>query len=169
MSRIEQKQQLHQKLNPRQILEASLFQLNAFSLEQRIYHELEKNPLLELLDDLNDSLSDETQEDADDFELDELYSNTDDFELSKNQNSKQDIIESSAANREDQLDFLKDQIKDLNLNTLKEKVAYDIVENLDRKGYLSIEPVLIADRFDIDIDEVINAAIIRIVDSIKSV
>ena len=155
MSRIEQKQQLHQKFNPRQILEASLFQLNAFSLEQRIYHELEKNPLLELSDDLNDSPPDESQEDED-FELDELYSNTDDFELPKSERSKQEIIESSAANREDQLDFLKDQIKDLNLNTLREKVAYDIVENLDRKGYLSIEPVLIADRFNIDIDEVMK-------------
>ena len=156
MSRIEQKQQLHQKLNPKQILEASLFQLNAFSLEQRIYHELEKNPLLELSDDLNDSSSEEIQEEEDDFEFDELYSNTDDFELSKNQRSKQDMLESTAANKRDQLDFLKDQIKDLNLNTLREKVAYDIVENLDQKGYLAIEPILIADRFDMNIDEVMD-------------
>ena len=43
MSKLSQKQQLNQKLNPRQILEATLFQLNSFSLEQRIYQELEKN------------------------------------------------------------------------------------------------------------------------------
>ena len=53
MSKIQQKQELRQRLNPKQILEASLFQLNSFALEQRIYSELEKNPLLELLDPID--------------------------------------------------------------------------------------------------------------------
>ena len=52
--------------------------------------------------------------------------------------------------------FLKEQIEDLNLNQLNKKIAYDIVDNLDQKGYLAIEPLLIADRFNIELDRVIQ-------------
>ena len=153
MSKLQQNQELRQRLNPKQILEASLFQLNSFALEQRIYSELEKNPLLEMLDPI-DTDEDALKEDSDDFEVDELYSNTDDFELSNQNYSKQDIIENSALDKKDQLDFLKDQIKDLNLDRTSEKIAYDIIENLDQKGYMAIEPILIADRFNTELENV---------------
>tara|TARA_Y100001970_G_C14236681_1_gene862264 strand:- start:1694 stop:3067 length:1374 start_codon:yes stop_codon:yes gene_type:complete len=153
MSKIQQKQELRQKLNPKQILEASLFQLNSFALEQRIYSELEKNPLLELSEPLEVG-EDLPKEDSSDFEVDELYSNTDDFELSGQGYSKQDIIDNSASDKKDQLDFLKEQIKDLNLGRLSEKIAYDIIDNLDQKGYMAIEPILIADRFNVDLGKV---------------
>mgnify|MGYP001379341133 FL=1 len=52
------------------------------------------------------------------------------------------------------LDIVRKQIGDLNLVRIHEKIAYDIIDNLDPKGYLAIEPVLIADRFDTSIDEV---------------
>ena len=153
MAKIQQSQELRQKLNPRQILEASLFQLNSFALEQRIYQELEKNPLLELSEPIENS-DDKIEEDSDDFEVDELYSNTDDFELSKSNYSKQEIIDNNISNKEDMLDIVRKQIGDLNLVRFHEKIAYDIIDNLDPKGYLAIEPVLIADRFDTSIDEV---------------
>ena len=54
MVKIQQKQELQQKLSPRLLLQAKLFQLNSFSLEQQIYYELEKNPLLELSDSIED-------------------------------------------------------------------------------------------------------------------
>ena len=92
MAKIQQSQELRQKLNPKQILEASLFQLNSFALEQRIYQELEKNPLLELSEPIETS-DDKIDENLDDFEVDELYSNTDDFELSRGNYSKQEIID----------------------------------------------------------------------------
>ena len=72
MAKIQQKQELQQKINLKQILEASLFQLNSFSLEQRIYQELEKNPLLELSDPENNELE-ESEIDASDEESDEEY------------------------------------------------------------------------------------------------
>ena len=156
MSKIQQKQELRQRLNPKQILEASLFQLNSFALEQRIYSELEKNPLLEILDpiDIADDISKE--EIDEDFEVDELYSNTDDFELGAQDYSKQDAIDSSAIDKKDQIDFIKEQIKDLNLDETNQKIAYDIIENLDQKGYMAIEPILIADRFDVELEQVYN-------------
>ena len=154
MAKIQQKQELRQRLNPKQILEASLFQLNSFALEQRIYSELEKNPLLEILDPI-DIADDTSKEEIDeDFEVDELYSNTDDFELSTQGYNKQDAIDNSAIDKKDQIDFIKEQIKDLNLDVINQKIAYDIIENLDQKGYMAIEPILIADRFDVDLEQV---------------
>ena len=153
MAKIQQSQELRQKLNPKQILEASLFQLNSFALEQRIYQELEKNPLLELSDPIETS-DDKIEENIDDFEVDELYSNTDDFELSRSNYSKQEIIDNKVSNKEDMLDVFRKQIGDLNLGKIYEKIAYDIIDNLDPKGYLAIEPILIADRFDIGVDDV---------------
>ena len=71
MSKISQRQDLNQKLSPQQILQAKLFQLNSFALEQRLYQEIERNPLLELPDaavDANDEQEPETS-DLDDFEI----------------------------------------------------------------------------------------------------
>ena len=95
MAKIVQKQDLNQKLSPQQILQANLFQLNSFALEQRLYQELEKNPLLELSDPIieNDDTEQQDVEDSQDFEIDELYSNTDDFELGDSKTSISDSIE----------------------------------------------------------------------------
>ena len=48
MSKISQKLEQKQKLNPKQILEANIVQLNVFNLEKRILEEIEKNPALEI-------------------------------------------------------------------------------------------------------------------------
>ena len=51
MSKLEQKLQQDQRLNPRQILEANIVQLNIINLEKVIFQELEKNPALEIDDE----------------------------------------------------------------------------------------------------------------------
>ena len=152
MSKISQTQDLNQKLSPQQILQAKLFQLNSFALEQRLYQEIERNPLLELPDaavDTNDEQEPETS-DLDDFEIEELYSNTDDFELGDQNKSIEDFVDNIKSEKNDIIDNIKDQLKDLNLKTLDYKIAIEIIDNIDSKGYLSIEPILIADRFSVD-------------------
>ena len=59
MHNISQKQELRQQLTPRQILQASLLQLNLPLLEQRILHELEINPALEMVELADDSYQEE--------------------------------------------------------------------------------------------------------------
>ena len=158
MVKISQTQELNQKLSPQQILQAKLFQLNSFSLEQRLYQEMERNPLLELSEPIieNDENPDSDLEDSEDFEIEELYSNTDDFELGYSQTRMGDSIENINSSKNDIVDDLKEQIKDLNFNSVDFKIATEIVENLDSKGYLSIEPILLADRFSMDQNHVIN-------------
>ena len=159
MVKISQTQELNQKLSPQQILQAKLFQLNSFSLEQRLYQEMERNPLLELSEPIieNDENPDSDLEDSEDFEIEELYSNTDDFELGYSQTRMGDSIENINSSKNDIVDDLKEQIKDLSFNSVDFKIATEIVENLDSKGYLSIEPILLADRFSMDQNHVINS------------
>ena len=53
MSKISQRLEQKQKFNPRQILEASLMQLNIWNLEKRISEEIENNPTLDIADNQN--------------------------------------------------------------------------------------------------------------------
>ena len=53
MSKLEQKLEQGQKLNPKQILEASIVQLNVINLEKSILKELEDNPALEIDEQTN--------------------------------------------------------------------------------------------------------------------
>ena len=108
--------------------------------------------MLELPDaavDTNDEQEPETS-DLDDFEIEELYSNTDDFELGDQSKSIEDFVDNIKSEKNDIIDNIKDQLKDLNLKTLDYKIAIEIIDNIDSKGYLSIEPILIADRFSVD-------------------
>ena len=126
MVKIVQKQDLNQKFSPQQILQANLFQLNSFALEQRLYQELEKNPLLELSEpDIEDELKDQELEDSEDFEIDELYSNTDDFELGGGQSGvDKDMMENSELSKADIVDELKDQ-----LSTFRDEVMSSLETN----------------------------------------
>ena len=48
MSSISQKLETKQKLNPKQIMEFSIMQLNSYVLEKRILEEIESNPTIEV-------------------------------------------------------------------------------------------------------------------------
>ena len=87
MVNISQKQEQKQQLSPQQILQASLLQLTLPLLEQRILHELEINPALELseLNSENEEVPEEKLESEDDIEFDweELLGINDDYEFPK--------------------------------------------------------------------------------------
>ena len=129
MVKISQTQDLNQKLSPQQILQAKLFQLNSFALEQRLYQEMERNPLLELSEPIieNDENIDSDLEDSEDFEIEELYSNTDDFELGYSQRGMGDSIENINSSKNDIVDDLKEQIKE-KVNQIQQ-IDLEIKEN----------------------------------------
>ena len=78
MSKMSQKQELQQKLTPKQILNASLLQLNLPLLEQRILHEIEINPALEMLEN-KDEL--ESESNSEEEELKEEIDSEEDVEF----------------------------------------------------------------------------------------
>ena len=150
MSGLKQKQSLRQILTPQQVIQASILQLNVFNLEQKILDELESNPVLdqaETQDDeeVNNSEDEEVdfEEDPDEYEPASIYDN------------------SGKKNRElpvrEQLDFAEGLVKQLdNFNLLdwERAIAEDILWNLDENGYLAVDPILIADRYEREEEEV---------------
>ena len=150
MPRLKQRQSLRQTLSPQQVIQASILQLNVSNLEQKILDELESNPVLdqaETQDDeeVNNSEDEEVdfEEDPDEYEPASIYDNTD------KKNRELPVRE--------QLDFaegLVRQLDNFNLLDWERAIAEDILWNLDENGYLAVDPILIADRYDRKEEEV---------------
>ena len=150
MPRLKQRQSLRQILTPQQVIQASILQLNVSNLEQKILDELESNPVLdqaETQDDeeVNNSEDEEVdfEEDPDEYEPASIYDNTD------KKNRELPVRE--------QLDFaegLVRQLDNFNLLDWERAIAEDILWNLDENGYLAVDPILIADRYDREQEEI---------------
>ena len=148
MPAIKQKQLLNQSLSPQQILQTLILQLNTNSLEDKVFEELESNPLLEHSDgsdqEENFDSKDEIdyEDDPDEYEPHNIYSN---------ESNKDDIPIA------EQLDFLQDlskQLNEFNLSKGDESVAEEIIWNLDENGYFTLDAFLIADRLNVSIEKV---------------
>ena len=146
IQRIDQKQ----NLTPQQILEANVLQLTLAALEKKIYEELENNPVLEIDDDNDLDESDNSENEEEEFEWDELVSNPEEYEYKSN-SSKDDLINSAqnSMTNNNLLDDILEQLKDLNADDNCIKIAKEILGNLDDKGFLTIDPVLISDRLNL--------------------
>ena len=147
MSKLEQKLEQNQKLNPKQILEASIVQLNVINLEKSILKELEDNPALEI--DEQTSLNDEeSSEEEEEFDFSELVSNPEEFEYSKAKTNFIDNVKHvESASLYDDVLF---QLYETSCSDDEINVAKHILGNLDENGFLPIEPILIADRLGHD-------------------
>jgi RNA polymerase sigma-54 factor len=142
MSEISQRLEQKQKFNPRQILEANLMQLSIWNLERRIVEEIENNPTLDIVEEEEENLENETTDESE-FNWEDLISNPEDYSLSNNKNtfdSYQNAHQLSITE-----DFIL-QLNDLNIKGSDLDVAELILGNLDDRGYLVIEPILIADK-----------------------
>mgnify|MGYP000214470847 CR=1 FL=1 len=150
MPQLKQRQSLRQILTPQQVIQASILQLNVSNLEQKILDELESNPALdqaETQDDeeVNNSEDEEVdfEEDPDEYEPASIYDNTD------KKNRELPVRE--------QLDFaegLVRQLDNFNLLDWERAIAEEILWNLDENGYLAVDPILIADRYDREQEEI---------------
>ena len=81
MSKIGQRLEQKQKLNPKQIIEANLMQLNLGTLEKRILEEVESNPTLDVIENESDDENDEEEVDDNDFNWEDLISNPEDYSI----------------------------------------------------------------------------------------
>ena len=77
--RLQQKQK--QLLSTQQILSSQLLQLPMVNLEQRIYEELQENPLLELVEERKDTAGD-AADDGDGDESDDMFGSVERFSKS---------------------------------------------------------------------------------------
>ena len=145
---LKQELQLKQALSPRQIIEATLLQLNNSNLEKIILEELEKNPILEpaeIVEEVQNS-TDSEGVNNEDWE--------DDYEPANIYEPKRDKKNLPIPDQTNFLEKLIDQLNEINLAEWERSVAEDIIYNLDEHGYLSVDLFLIADRFGKDESEI---------------
>jgi len=143
MVRLEQKLAQKQILSPQQILQATLLQLNTINLEQKIIEELESNPVLESVDPPVEEAP--AQEETIPNELD--WEREDTFEPPRVFDSRQETPDMPLPDRRDFIDDLVEQLDLCELEDWEREIALEILWNLDDRGYLTVDLVLIADRF----------------------
>ena len=156
MSKLIQRLEQKQKLNPKQILEANIMQLNSGILEKRILEEIENNPMLEYDEDKEDADEDPIDENQDnDFNWEDLISNPEEYGIKSNANA----LDYDFAVSESLIDNFMSQLNDVNIKDDNIDVAEYILGNIDDDGYLSIDLFLITDKFNIsniELEQLIN-------------
>ena len=144
------KQELQQKqaLSPQQVIEATLLQLNNSNLEKIILEELEKNPILEPAETVEEVQNSTDSEDVNNEDWD------DDYEPANIYEPKRDKKNFPIQDQMNFLEKLTDQLNDIDLADWERSIAEEIIYNLDEHGYLSVDLFLIADRFGKDESEI---------------
>jgi RNA polymerase sigma-54 factor len=141
-----QKQQL--KIHPQQLQMLHLFHLNSIELEQRIQNELEDNPLIETVDDVETGSELEGKEASQDYQdWDEMgYDDTADYNFNvpaqNNVLPERPIVE--------YIDFRAEALNQLQLLSLDEstlQLAVFILYSLDEEGFLVHTAEEIADDY----------------------
>ncbi len=154
MARLEQRLEQKQILAPQQILQASLLQLPMANLEQKIIEELEVNPVLEAVEAENSEPdSDDSSEKAEDeIDWDTILNDPDHYTAPNTYDSSKEYNELPIPDRHDFLEGLIKQLDIYDLTDWERTVVEEIIWNLDEHGYLGTDLVLIADRFDTDVE-----------------
>jgi len=138
---LKQELQLKQALSPQQIIKATLLQLNNSNLEKIILEELEKNPILEPAETVEEVQNSTDSEDVNNEDWD------DDYEPANIYEPKRDKKNLPIPDQTNFLEKLIGQLNDIDLEDWERSIAEEIVYNLDEHGYLSVDLFLIADRF----------------------
>ena len=146
MPRLSQKLEQKQKLAPRQVLQARLLQLNTLNLEQAILKELELNPILEQVepeDFEEQSMAEEILEEMD-APIEDVYTDESSYYIDQ---------EKSDLPLPDRSTFIEkniEKLKDLGLSDLEKEIAEEILWNVNERGYLDTDLILIADNYELE-------------------
>ena len=166
--RLQQKQKL--LLSAQQILSSQLLQLPMLNLEQRIYEELQENPLLEVVEERKDTAGD-VADDSDREESDDMFDSVERF--SKSSLKERHDSPSSGVHTEGRLSFTGDSgskerffqavqydsfheilLKQLALQEgfgrREVMIAIEILGNLDGDGYFTEEYSVIVDALQLE-------------------
>ncbi|UCD37115.1 MAG: RNA polymerase factor sigma-54 [Fidelibacterota bacterium] len=152
MPTLQQTQKLVQHLSPQQILQSSILQLNSLMLEERILAELEQNPALEMTEqDLpaNTDEATDTAENEEEIDWEELLNSPEDYNVSRFEDYSKEEVDIQLAASEEFVENLTRQLVDLGLSEEDLRIADEILGNINNEGYLTAEPVLVADRLQV--------------------
>ncbi|HBN45107.1 MAG TPA: hypothetical protein DD389_01405, partial [Candidatus Marinimicrobia bacterium] len=143
MTKLAQRLEQKQVLQPQQILQAAILQLNTDNLEERILEELEINPALDQVESNSEQEEEMTDNEDLDWELDDEYEPPNVYE-------KKEFKDMPIPQKKNFLEYLADQLNLINFDTNSRSMAEEIIYNLDENGYLAVDLELISDRFEME-------------------
>ena len=148
--KLKQVQVQKQKLAPKQIIQAKILQLNTLNLEQAITKELENNPLLEQLEAEDLQSQEQIEEPVGEIDV----STEDMFSDETTYFFQQEKKEMPLPDQKTLLEEVISQLKDTKLNDHEREIAEEILWNTNERGYLDTDLILIADRIDVDLEDI---------------
>ena len=166
MAFLSQHLELKQTLTPQQILLSTLLQLPTLALEQRIKQELELNPVLEMVDDVEEEQElekeTETEEEKEKKEEEEVESGTDQteeiewdeyfqndgYEARQEVDHSQEDVEFQNAYKPSLAELLLEQGLELNLSEVEYHIFEELVWSLDDRGYLVVTLEYLSDKLE---------------------
>ncbi|MEA1880806.1 MAG: hypothetical protein U9N31_00150, partial [Candidatus Marinimicrobia bacterium] len=148
MAKLQQRLEQKQTIQPQQILQAAILQLNTVNLEERILDELETNPALDQLEGISEPEAEMTEDEGLDWEQDYEYEPPNIYE-------KKEFKDMPIPQKKDFLEYLAEQLNLIDFNTNARSVAEEIIYNLDENGYLAVDLELISDRFEMEMVDVL--------------
>ena len=90
------------------------------------------------------------------FEWEELLGVNDDYEYPKTKIKAEEERESPLVSQETMAEKILKQVQDCNVDNKSLRIAEEVLGNLDEQGYLTIEPMLISDRIQVEEEEVLD-------------
>lgn len=163
MVQLSQHLELKQTLTPQQILLSTLLQLPTLALEQRIKQELEINPVLEMIDDVEDQETEELETAADEEESDgeedssaeeteeidwDEYFQNDGYEAKQETDHSQEEIEFQNAYKPSLPESLLEQGLELNFSEPEYLIFEELVWSMDDRGYLVVPLEYVAEKLE---------------------
>lgn len=149
MAKLQQRLEQKQVLQPQQILQAAILQLNAVNLEERILDELEINPALDQVEGTNEPEEETVDDDGLDWDQDYEYEPPNIYE-------KKEYKDMPIPQKKDFVEYLVDQLDLCDFIPNERAVAEEIIYNLDDNGYISMDMELVSDRFEMELVDVIG-------------
>ena len=138
------KLKLSQKLSPQQIQLMKLIQLPTLDFEQKIQREIEENPALEQgqnSDDINQQGDKDDFSESDDINIDDYlnYDDTPSYKLNSNNSGRSEDKNIPFSSGISFTQHLISQLKPINLDERKMKIAEFLVGSIDDSGYIRLE------------------------------
>ena len=138
------KLKLSQKLSPQQIQLMKLIQLPTLDFEQKIQREIEENPALEQgqnSDDINQQSDKDDFSESDDINIDDYlnYDDTPSYKLNSNNSGRSEDKNIPFSSGISFTQHLISQLKPINLDERKMKIAEFLVGSIDDSGYIRLE------------------------------
>lgn len=147
---------LKQTLAPQLIQSLKMLQMPILKLEQTLRHELVTNPLLEEIEEIDETASDEQEQESSEekeepVDWDEyLYEEEEGYKVREQKEQRDDNFESIVTTHENLYDHLSEQLSFLKLSEEEHLIGEYIIGNISPDGYLTISVAEMAAEMQIE-------------------